>query len=53
MSLDRWRPEQGCMKEDLGKRVWLRVVDLPLHLRTNINFKSFRRCLWGFLRSRL
>ena len=40
LSLDRWRPESGCVKsKNLVNEAWVRVVGLPLHLWTRETLK--------------
>ena len=50
-SLERWRPESGCVKsKNLVKEAWVRVVVLPLHLWTRGTLKQIGDGCGGFLK---
>ena len=39
--LEKWSPELGCFhREAYAKEAWVRVVGLPLHLRSREVFKK-------------
>ena len=51
LSLERWRPESGCVKsKNLVKEAWVRVVVLPLHLWTRGTLKQIGDGCGGFLK---
>ncbi|RVW23507.1 hypothetical protein CK203_090737 [Vitis vinifera] len=48
--LERWNPEVGCLcKEPIAKEVWVRVIGLPLHLRSMEVFKRIGDECGGFI----
>ncbi|RVW65755.1 LINE-1 retrotransposable element ORF2 protein [Vitis vinifera] len=48
--LERWNPEVGCLrKEPTTKDVWVRVIGLPLHLRSSEVFKRIGDECGGFI----
>ncbi|RVX19564.1 hypothetical protein CK203_005040 [Vitis vinifera] len=48
--LERWNPEVGCLrKEPMAKEVWVRVIGLPLHLRSSEVFKRIGDECGGFI----
>ncbi|RVW37272.1 hypothetical protein CK203_088147 [Vitis vinifera] len=48
--LERWNPEVGCLrKEPTAKDVWVRVIGLPLHLRSSEVFKRIGDEFGGFI----
>ena len=51
LSLERWRPKYGCVKsKNLVNEAWVRVVGLPLHLRTRETLKQIGDGCDGFLK---
>ena len=51
LSLERWRPESGCVKnKNLMEEAWVRVVGLPLHLWTRETLKQIGDGCGGFLK---
>ena len=48
--LERWNPEVRCLcKEPIAKEVWVRVIGLPLHLRSMEVFKRIGDECGGFI----
>ena len=48
--LERWNPEVGCLrKEPTTKDVWVKVIGLPLHLRSSEVFKRIGDECGGFI----
>ena len=51
LSLERWRPKSGCVKnKNLMEEAWVRVVGLPLHLWTRETLKQIGDECGGFLK---
>ena len=51
LSLERWRPESGCVKsKNLVNEAWVRVVGLPLHLWTHETLKQIGDGCGSFLK---